>query len=133
MDVPSSFGAVGSDGEEDGLAGEEEDNGEDIDEGDSMSINDEPDEQMSDTLLSGGGEDTWPFLQQAIWQGGVPLLTFWTARRPIHSFRIAVVGFVTSIELQFQNELVAAAEAVMTDFCPCAAASAMVNSAFSPS
>jgi hypothetical protein len=34
MDVPGSFGAVGSDREEDGSAGEEEDNGEDVDEDD---------------------------------------------------------------------------------------------------
>ena len=34
MDVPGSFGAVGSDGEEDGSAGEEEDDGEDVDEDD---------------------------------------------------------------------------------------------------
>jgi hypothetical protein len=96
-------------------------------------IDEELDEQMSNTLLSSGSEDIWPFLQQTIWQGGVPLLTSWTACRPIHSFRMAVVGFATSIELQFESELVTAAEVVMIDFCPCAADSAMVDSAFSPS
>jgi hypothetical protein len=58
MDVPGSFGAVGSDGEEDDSAGEEEDDGEDLDEDDLTSIDDELDEQMSDTLISGSGEDT---------------------------------------------------------------------------
>jgi hypothetical protein len=44
VDVPGSFGAVGSGGEEDGSAEEEEDNGEDVDEGDLTSIDDELDE-----------------------------------------------------------------------------------------
>jgi hypothetical protein len=57
MDVPGSYGAVGSDGEEDDSAGEEEDNGEDLDEADLTSIDDELDEQMSDTLIPSGGED----------------------------------------------------------------------------
>jgi hypothetical protein len=48
-----------------------------------------------------------------------------TAYRFIHSFRLAVVRFVTSIELQFENELVTAAEVVMIDFCPCAADAAI--------
>ena len=57
MDVPGSFGAVGSDGEEDDSAGKEADNGEDLNEDDLTSIDDELDEQMSDTLISSGDED----------------------------------------------------------------------------
>jgi hypothetical protein len=57
MDVPGSFGAVGSNGEEDDSAGEEEDNGEDLDEDDLTPVDDELDEQMSNTLISSGGED----------------------------------------------------------------------------
>jgi len=57
MDVPGSFGTVGSDGEEDDSAGKEADNGEDLDEDDLTSIDDELDEQMSDTLIPSGDED----------------------------------------------------------------------------
>jgi hypothetical protein len=55
--VPGSFGTVGSDGEDDSV-GKEEDNGEDLDEDDLTSIDDELDEQMSDTLMSNRDEDT---------------------------------------------------------------------------
>jgi hypothetical protein len=58
MDVPGSFGTVGSDGEEDDSVGKEEDNGEDLDEDDLTSIDDELDEPMSDTLMSNSDEDT---------------------------------------------------------------------------
>jgi hypothetical protein len=54
MDVPGSFGAVGSDGEEDESAGKEADNGEDLDEDDLTSIDDELDEQMQYGFLVPG-------------------------------------------------------------------------------
>jgi hypothetical protein len=57
MDVPGSFGAVCSDGEEGDSAGKEADNGEDLDEDDLTSIDDELDEQISDTLISSGDKD----------------------------------------------------------------------------